>query len=99
MGSAVRIVFDAFHFSRDAILVATEVDDAVVFMATATMTRGDVTIVITATGGRFLSNRAACGAPLCRSGFTTLTTARRPAEVGFTLTIGMLYLLTPLRPG
>ncbi|KMN82206.1 hypothetical protein VK98_08855 [Chromobacterium sp. LK11] len=55
VGGAVRIVFDAFHFRRDAILVATEVDDAVVLlMATATMTRGDVTIVVTATGGRFL---------------------------------------------
>src|SRR5688572_33307364 len=30
-----------------------------------------------------------CGAPLCSSGVTTLTSARRPGEVGFTLMSGI----------
>src|SRR3954454_3116034 len=30
----------------------------------------------------WLSTRAACGAPLCRSGVTTRTAERRPGEVG-----------------
>src|SRR5438034_989969 len=33
------------------------------------------------------------GPPLCRSGLTTLTTARRPGEVGLTLTSGMALRL------
>ncbi|OHX18197.1 hypothetical protein BI344_10995 [Chromobacterium sphagni] len=58
VGSAVRVVFDAFHLSRDAILVATEVDQTVVLlMAATTMTRSDVTIVVTATGRVFLLNQ------------------------------------------
>ena len=33
------------------------------------------------------------GLPLCRPGVTTLTTARRPGEVGLTLISAMIYLL------
>ncbi|AOZ52930.1 hypothetical protein BKX93_16555 [Chromobacterium vaccinii] len=58
VGGAVRIVFDAFHFRRDAILVATEVDQTVVLlMAATTMTRSDVAIVVTAAGRVFLLNQ------------------------------------------
>src|SRR5258708_31954850 len=35
------------------------------------------------------STSEAIGAPLCRSGLTTFTMARRPADVGLTLTRGM----------
>src|SRR5262245_54146746 len=37
------------------------------------------------------STRRAYGPPLCRSGLTSLTTARRPGEVGLTLTRGTVY--------
>src|SRR5256885_2383034 len=37
------------------------------------------------------------GSPLCRSGDTTLTSARRPGEVGLTLTNGMAWRLTLFR--
>src|SRR5688572_13873382 len=33
-----------------------------------------------------------CGSPLCNSGVTTLTRARRPGEVGFTFTRGIWLL-------
>src|SRR5437762_10040761 len=35
------------------------------------------------------STRGACGAPLCRSAFTTFTIDRRPSVVGFVLTSAM----------
>src|SRR5687768_18394738 len=35
------------------------------------------------------STSGACGAPLCRSAFTTFTIDRRPAEVGLVLTRAM----------
>src|SRR5690554_1710520 len=38
------------------------------------------------------STSAAYGRPLCRSALTTLTIARRPAEVGLTLTIAIFLL-------
>src|SRR3569832_1725493 len=39
------------------------------------------------------STSASCGPPLCRLGSTTLTTKRRPGEVGFTLTSAIVYIL------
>jgi hypothetical protein len=54
VGSAVRIVFDTFHFCRNAILVATEVDQTVVLLVTTThMTGSNVAIVVTTGSGRF----------------------------------------------
>src|ERR1700675_1514941 len=42
---------------------------------------------------RFLDSvRWSIGRPLCRSGLTTLTSARRPGDVGLTLTSGMSCL-------
>src|SRR6516165_6022271 len=40
----------------------------------------------------WLSTSEAIGAPLCSSGLTTLTSERRPADVGLTLTRGMIVL-------
>ena len=58
--SAVRIVFDAFNDGRDAILVATEVDQTVVLLVTTTdMTGGDTTVVVTAARLGFLSSSGA----------------------------------------
>src|SRR5690606_8136551 len=37
----------------------------------------------------FFSTRAACGAPLCRSGWTTRTALRRPGVVGLKVIKGM----------
>lgn len=49
MGGAVRVVLDAFDLGRDAVLVAHEVDNAVVVLGTtATMADRDVTVVVTA---------------------------------------------------
>src|SRR5690606_2900550 len=51
MSGTVRIVFDTLNDGRNAILVATKVDQTVVLLMTApTMTRGDATIVVTSTG-------------------------------------------------
>ena len=49
MRGAVRIVFQAFDLGRDAVLVATEIDQAVVLLVTAAeMARGDVAVVVAA---------------------------------------------------
>src|SRR4051794_4499496 len=40
----------------------------------------------------WLTVSALTGLPLCRCGLTTLTSARRPAEVGFTFCSGILLL-------
>jgi len=46
---AVRIVFDALNLGGNAILVATEVDNAVVVLVTtALVTGGDVAVVVAA---------------------------------------------------
>src|SRR5690606_23216714 len=51
MRAAVRVVLDAFHFRRDTVLVATEIDLAIVLLvATAHVARGDTAAVV-ATGG------------------------------------------------
>src|SRR3569832_247843 len=39
------------------------------------------------------STSASCGPPLCRLGSTTLTTKRRPGEVGLTLTSAIVFIL------
>ena len=84
--STVRIVFDTLNGGWNAILVATKIDQTVMLLVTApAMTRGDTAIIVT---------RAANGAPLCRSEFTTLTTKRRPAEVGLHFTSAMMYPFT-----
>src|SRR5690554_2448470 len=51
MSGTVWIVFDALNDGRNAILVATKIDQTIVLLMTAaTMTRGDATIVVTTTG-------------------------------------------------
>src|SRR3954465_9126307 len=46
VGRAVRVVLDALHLGRDAVLVATEVDNAVVVLvATALVAGRDVAVV------------------------------------------------------
>jgi len=47
MRATIGVVFNAFYFGRNAVLVATEVDHAVVVLVTATdMPRCDVPIVV-----------------------------------------------------
>jgi hypothetical protein len=49
VGRAVRVVFDALHLGRDAILVAHEVDHTVVVLvAAALVPGGDVAVVVAA---------------------------------------------------
>src|SRR5574344_1133138 len=51
MGTAVRIVFDTLNNGWNAILVATEIDDAIMLLvATTDMTGSDATVVVTTTG-------------------------------------------------
>ena len=89
--AAVRVVLEALDLGRDAVLVAPEIDDAVVLLvAAALVARGDVAHGCCGRRAWTASRSAAqCGSPLCRSGVTTLTSARRPGEVGLTLTSAM----------
>jgi hypothetical protein len=65
MGAAVRIVLEAFDFGRDAVLVALEIDDAVVVLVTtALMAHGNVAVAVTP--GLF---RLAFGKLRCRFAF------------------------------
>ena len=67
-----------------------KVDDAVVLLGPPPMmTGGDAAVVVTTTGLACFSTSAACGAPLCRSGVTTRTAERRPAEVGLNVISAM----------
>src|SRR5690606_27467646 len=51
----VRVVFDALDDGRDAILVATKINQTVVLLVSTTdVTSGDATVVVTATGFRLL---------------------------------------------
>src|SRR5690606_559021 len=65
MSGTVRIVFHALHGGRNAILVATEIDQTVVLLVAApTMTRGDTTIVVTTTGLALLLQQRCIGSTL-----------------------------------
>src|SRR5690606_24685931 len=53
--SAVGVVFETLNLGRDAILVATEIDQAIVLLVTtATMAHGNVAIVVAARAAGFL---------------------------------------------
>ena len=65
---AVRIIFDALNLGGNAILVATEVDNAVVVLVTtALVTGGDVAVVVAAGVLDLLFQQRCVQAPLCRS--------------------------------
>ena len=91
--AAVRVVFEALDLGLDAVLVAAEIDHAVVLLvAAALVPHGDAAVVVAAAAAASGARRSGqCGSPLCRSGVTTLTSARRPGEVGLTLINGMAY--------
>ncbi len=91
---AVRIVLKTFNNCRDTIFVAFEVNNTVsLLVATTDMTGGDTAIVVTTTGFAVFSSNGAKGLPLCSSGLTTLTTWRRPGDVGLHLTTAIVLLL------
>src|SRR5690606_13737890 len=53
--STVRIVFDTLNDGRNAVLVATKIDQPVMLLVTtANVTSGDATVVVTTTGLRLL---------------------------------------------
>src|SRR5690606_14270606 len=57
--SAVWIVFNTLNFGWNAILVALEIDNAIVLLVTTTdMTGGNVTVVVTTGAFRFLFEQA-----------------------------------------
>jgi hypothetical protein len=94
--AAVRVVLDALDRAGNAVLVALEVDDAVALLVTATlMTRGDATVVVAPAGRLFLATSGSWGLPLCSPGVLTLTTKRRPAEVGLALTAICRMIVLP----
>jgi predicted SpoU family rRNA methylase len=87
----VRVVFDTLDLGRNAILVATEVDNTVVLLVTtADVTGGDVTVVVTASGLGLLFDQRCQRTALVQVGLTTLTMPRRPGEVGFTFTSAII---------
>ena len=80
VGATIRIVFQTLDLSRDAVLVATEIDDTVVLLVTtALVTGGDVTVVVaTGLAGLLFDQRGNRGA-LVQVGIDNLddaTTAR-----------------------
>ncbi|EHW59249.1 hypothetical protein ECDEC10A_4479 [Escherichia coli DEC10A] len=90
----VRIVLKTFNNCRDTVFVAFEVNNTVsLLVATTDMTSGDTAIVVTTTGFAVFSSNGAKGLPLCSSGLTTLTTWRRPGDVGLHLTTAIVLLL------
>lgn len=89
----VRIVLKTFNNCRDTVFVAFEVNNTVsLLVATTDMTSGDTAIVVTTTGFAVFQQRSK-GLPLCSSGLTTLTTWRRPGDVGLHLTTAIVLLL------
>ncbi len=81
-----------FNNCRDTVFVAFEVNNTVsLLVATTDMTSGDTAIVVTTTGFAVFSNGAK-GLPLCSSGLTTLTTWRRPGDVGLHLTTCRIFI-------
>jgi len=89
--STVRVVFDTLDLGDDTVLVATEVDNAVMLLVAATdMTGGDVTVVVTTSGLGLLFDQGGKRRPLYRSLLTTLTIPRRPGEVGLTFTSAII---------
>ncbi len=90
----VRIVLKTFNNCRDTVFVAFEVNNTVsLLVATTDMTSGDTAIVVTTTGFAVFFSNGAKGLPLCSSGLTTLTTWRRPGDVGLHLTTAIVLLL------
>lgn len=90
----VRIVLKTFNNCRDTVFVAFEVNNTIsLFVTTTDMTSGDTAIVVTTTGFAVFSTSGAKGLPLCSSGLTTLTTWRRPGDVGLHLTTAIVLLL------
>ena len=85
-------------FAGDAVLVAPEIDDAVVLLvAAALVAHGDVAVVVAADRACLRSMSAANGAPLCRSGVDDPDQPRRPGEVGFDF--DQCHLIAPLGSG
>jgi hypothetical protein len=82
LSGAVRVILEILNLARNAILVAAEINHAIMLLVTtAHMTNSDVTMRIAASGFVLAFRPAcACGRPLCRFGLDNLddtTTARR----------------------
>ena len=77
VGAAVRVVLEPLDLGRNAVLVALEVDQAVVLLvAAALMARGDAAVVVAAGALRSASRSARDGRRPCADpALTTLTIA------------------------
>jgi hypothetical protein len=77
---------------RDRVLVAPEVDHPVVLLVTAALVaHRDAAALLRPVPFGSVVTSGQYGSPLCSPGVTTLTSARRPGEVGLTLTNGIAY--------
>jgi hypothetical protein len=96
VAGAVRIVLDALDHALDAVLVATEVDDAVLVLRPLPWWRVVMRPTLLRPAWRFfLEVSGSNGPPLCRCDLSSLTTKRVPGEVGFILMTGISNYLTP----
>ena len=97
VGGAVRVVLDALDLGRDAVLVAHEVDHAVVVLVTtALVTDRDVAVVVAARVLQLRLEQRRFRLALVQVLCTTFTTARRPGEVGLIL-MTAIYAASPER--
>jgi hypothetical protein len=84
VGGAVRIVFDALHHARDAVLLATEIDDAVLLpRAAAVVTRGDAAKMIARTGAVLGDREGLIGASLVQVALADTHLEARAGRSGF----------------
>jgi hypothetical protein len=79
----------------DTVLVALEIDQTIMLLVPATLvTRRDTAVVVPAGVLRLAFDQTGERLALVQIWLTTLTTARRPGEVGFTLT-SAIYTAPP----
>ena len=84
MRAAVRVVFEPLDLRGDAVLVAAEIDHAIVLLVSAALVpRRDMAVVVAARPRFLLSVSASNGAPLCSSLVTTLTSDATAGRCGF----------------
>ena len=77
VGGSVGVVLQTLDYGRDTVLAALPIDNSIVlFMTTPAMPCGNTPGVVTTAGFFCGLIRALCGAPLCSSESTTLTTKR-----------------------
>src|SRR5688500_12686822 len=94
MRAAVRIVFDAFHPSRDPVLVALEIDDAIVLLVPAAfVTHGEMAVGVAARFLRLALDEVRLRLALMQTRRDDLDELSPPGRGGFDF--DQHYLLSP----